>query len=162
MQERVEECEGRAGDLHMQLLLPFVPSLDFTSADACYAVSASSRTALSKAARFLVAQDNVLRGCMHLLAHLHIRRFASGAVDTYLYKDYKPVSVQQGDVIAVTWAKKPPLFLTEPIDCKGLLAEECFRRLLVFCLLAKDQSVTFLAVVSRPAPSTEGGLCLHS
>lgn len=149
VQSRARDDGRTGGDVHMQPLLPFSHRTSDMDHDGLHVASSSGKTVLSRKAVLFIAPGSLLHIQPRCCMRISVRRFDSGAVDTYDGSSYQPIKVQHGDVIAMARDTKSLLFLHVQVDCKDLPAEECVERLQSFCFLAKDKNVDFVAIVKR-------------
>ena len=140
------------GTVHMQPLLPAAQSTHITFSGISFGVSSTGKTVASPLGLQLhIADGNVL----HIRSsknsyQVHIRRFECGKVIKCECDAKHPiiVNVQHGDVIAISrLTSSCPSFLEENAYCASLEGNVRFERLKSFCYAAKDNRVSFLAIV---------------
>ena len=146
------ECAG--GSVHMRSLVPVAQGLSECIPEMSYAASPTGKAVSSGGMQMHIAADNVLCALSKYGAgYLSIRRFQGHKVDRYplAYRYPIRVPVQHGDVLVVHARGECPSFLHAKADCTGLSREGCFEFVKSFCHSAKDDDISFMAIVEDDA-----------
>lgn len=134
------------GTVHMKPLVPFVQGATGRSDSLSYVVSPSRKAALSEKGSLFIAPGNLLTAALRYGSnHVHVRKLC-GVLPSTVHYGSRPISVQHGDVIALTWCWQSPPFLEERVHCTHSQPVACLGCLEAFCFLAK-YGCDFLAIV---------------